>query len=363
MIDAPVERSALPCFDPPRWLRNPHVQTALAGFLPVSRVEGLQAHWFELTDGDRLRLVWARAPVAGAVAELPARPLVLLIHGLGGTARSRYLQGVIRRLWQRGIDAVLLECRGASDEPNRLSRAYHAAAWDDLDEVISAVRAWYPQRPLLAVGYSLGGSILLNWLALRPAQALSGAVAVSVPFELDACAGVMERGVGRIYQWHLLRRVRQLAVEKFRHRDDGPLPVAAIARLRSIRGFDEALTAPLHGFASAADYYQRASCRPRLCAIGQPTWIVHAADDPLIPAASIPTPQELSPSVGLLCQRHGGHVGFVGNRGEDRRWQHWLDEAVVHLLAGLLRGEAPGADGPTARHLPQCVTLPRVSIS
>jgi uncharacterized protein len=336
-------RGAVVPFDPPRWLRNPHLQTALAGFLPVRRVDGVQARWFELADGDRLRLVWAPAPVAGSPS---AQPLVLLIHGLGGTARSRYLQGVICRLRQRGIDAVVLECRGASDEPNRLARAYHAAAWDDLDEVIAALRASHPQRPLLAVGYSLGGSILLNWLALRPAQSLLGAVAVSVPFELEACAGVMERGVGRIYQWHLLRRVRQLAVAKFRHRGDGPLPAAAIARLRSIRGFDEALTAPLHGFASAADYYAQASCRPRLQAIRQPTWIVHAADDPLVPASSIPTPRELPPAVGLLCQRHGGHVAFVGGRNADWHRRHWLDETVVRLLVGLLRGDAPAACAP-----------------
>lgn len=324
------QRSPIAPLDPPRWLRNRHLQTVLAGVTPSVSLPRQRAEWLELPDGDRLRLVWAPAAQQIDCIGIAQRPLVLLIHGLGGTARSRYMCGAALAAHAIGLDAVMLECRGASDEPNRLARAYHAAAWDDLETVVMALRARYPLRPLFAVGYSLGASILLNWLALRSVDALAGAVAVSVPFELDACVRQLDRWPGTVYQQALLRRIREQAITRFRHRDDAPLPIDAIARLRSIRDFDEALTAPLHGFSSAADYYHRASCRPRLAAIQCPTDIIHALDDPLIPPSSVPSGSELAPAVRLLAQRCGGHVGFF----ETLRppGHHWLDRAVAACL-------------------------------
>jgi len=324
------QRSPIAPFVPPRWLRNRHLQTVLAGVMPPGMVSESRAEWLELPEGDRLRLVWAPAARWSDRADAADRPLVLLIHGLGGTAQSRYMCGAAMAAHAIGIDAVMLECRGASDQPNRLARAYHAAAWDDLETVAKTLRQRYPLRPLFAVGYSLGGSILLNWLAMRPVDVLVGAVVVSVPFDLEACVRQLDRWPGAVYQKSLLRRVREQAINRFRHRDDAPLSIKAIARIRSIREFDETLTAPLHGFSDAADYYQRASCRQRLGAIRCPTDIIHALDDPLIPASSVPLDHELSPALRMLAQRSGGHVGFFDAL--TPRGHHWLDRAVVACL-------------------------------
>ncbi len=319
-------------FQPAWWLPGRHAQTIYPSLFRQPPEPPLTPETFTLRDGDWLRLAWGP----------PGEGLAVIGHGLGGHTGSAYVRGVVAELARRGIGSVIMQSRGAGDEPNRHRRSYHAAAWDDLEEVVTALAQRNPQQPLAVVGFSLSGSMLLNWLAERGDAPVARAVAVSVPFELDRCADALEQGFARVYQAYLLRRLRVMAARKFAERSDAPVPAERIRRIRRLREFDDLLTAPLHGFRDSADYYQRASCRQRLGAIRQSTTILHAVDDPFVPETTIPESAELGPGVTLELQPSGGHVGFVTGRTPSRP-DYWLDTRIADVLEPALRtAPSPG---------------------
>ena len=312
-------------FRPAWWLPGPHAQTIFPALLRRPPEVPLTPEALELPDGDALELMWGP----------PGGGLVVIGHGLGGNAGSPYVRGLVRALAARGLGSVVMVSRGAGAAPNRLRRSYHAAAWDDLEAVVEALAGRDPQRPLAVCGFSLSGSMLLNWLGERPDAPVHHAVAVSVPFDLAASATALEQGFARVYQAHLLRRLRRMTLRKFAARDDSPVPLARIRGIRGLREFDELLTAPLHGFRDSADYYRRASCRQRLGAIRRPTTIIHAADDPFVPAESIPAPEELGDGAALELAGSGGHVGFVSGHIPGRPC-YWLEARIADVLAAAL---------------------------
>jgi predicted alpha/beta-fold hydrolase len=183
----------------------------------------------------------------------------------------------------------------------------------------------------------MGGNVLLKWLGERGTAApLAGAAAVSVPFELGAAADRLARGVSRVYQRHLVSRLQRRMRDKLaRHRM--PFDLAALSRADTFRRYDETVTAPLHGFRDAADYYARASCRQYLHAIDVTTLILHARDDPFLPARAIPSPAECGRGVTLEVHARGGHLGFVSDPlpGLTRPW---LETRVADFLAATTRG-------------------------
>nr|WP_255773129.1 hydrolase [Halorhodospira sp. 9622] len=311
-----------PAFQPAWWLPGRHAQTVFPALLRSPPRIPLTSETFELPDGDFLELAWGP----------PGQGLAIIGHGLGGSSDSAYVRGLVAELARRGIGSVVLQSRGAGRRPNRHRRSYHAAAWDDLEAVVAGLVERRPGQPLAVVGFSLSGSMLLNWLAERGDCPVALAVAVSVPFELDRCADALEQGFARVYQAYLLRRLRAMAAAKFAARSDAPVPVERIRRIRRLREFDDLLTAPLHGFRDSADYYRRAGCRQRLGAIRQPTRILHAADDPFVPSETIPQADELGPGVSMELQRHGGHVGFV----HGTRPGYWLDGRIAGLIETAL---------------------------
>ncbi len=315
-------------FRPPRWLRNPHAQTLRASVLRRAPRPPLWRQRFTLPDGDFVDLDW--------LPPRPGRALVIVLHGLEGSSRSPYAAGLLARLHGAGLNAVLMHFRGCSGVPNRRPRSYHAGDTGDLAALVAHLRRVAPQRPLLAVGYSLGGNALLRWLGeTGPANPLRAAAAVSVPYRLADAARRLQRGLSRLYQAHLLRRLkaglrRRAAVL------DLPVDVAAALRARDFFEFDDRVTAPLHGFAGVADYYRRASCRDVLRHIAVPTLLLHALDDPFLFPDTMPGADELAAPVRLEWSPHGGHVGFYA-RQRGARW--WL-EAL--LLNWLLTAEAGG---------------------
>jgi hypothetical protein len=229
---------------------------------------------------------------------------------------------------------VLLHFRGCSGEPNRLPRSYHSGETGDLRAVIAMLRRREPAVPLAAVGYSLGGNALLKWLGESGSRDLACAVAVSVPFDLARAADRLERGLSRLYQWWFLRSLRASVLGKVRL---GRLPatLSAVGELRTLRAFDDAVTAPLHGFTDAADYYGRSSSRQYLGGIAVPTLVLHARDDPFLSADAIPEPSELSACTRLELSAHGGHVGFVAGL---LPWhaRYWLEERIPAFLRAHL---------------------------
>lgn len=269
---------------------------------------------------------------------------MLLLHGLEGSSQSAYLQGQIRALQATGVQSVVMHFRGCSGEPNRLPRTYHSGETEDLDRVVRWLRRHWPERPRGVVGYSLGGNVLLKWLGERGYDApVSAAVAVSVPMELAACAERMERGFSRIYLWRLVGSLRRKVLEKYA-RSPTPLDLDRVRHARGFREFDNLVTAPLHGFSSADDYYRRCSSRGFLAGIRRPTLIVHALDDPFMTPSVLPDASSLPRHVTLELSPHGGHVGFVEGAGPlGLRPDYWLERRVPAFIIHQLSGRAPRA--------------------
>ncbi|MBD1549958.1 hydrolase [Pseudomonas sp. C2L11] len=319
-------------FQPARGLANPHLQT-LWGPLwrklpPLAR----QRERLWLADGDFLDVDWHGPHTPGA-------PLVLVLHGLTGSSNSPYVAGLQRALGLVGWASVAVNWRGCSGEPNLLARSYHSGASDDLAEVIALLAAKRPTAPLYAVGYSLGGNILLKYLGETAERCpLQGAVAVSVPFRLDQCADRIGLGFSRIYQRHFMREMVAYVKQKQKRltqqgRNEHSAKLQALGSLAGIRDFwqfDGAVTAPLHGFTSAEDYYRRASSRYYLGSITRPTLMIQAEDDPFVFRHSLPAAGELPTCVAFERHAQGGHVGFV--EGSLCRPGYYLERRIPQWL-------------------------------
>lgn len=300
-------------FKPATGLGNPHLQT-LWGPLwrkTVHLQRRRERMWLE--DGDFLDMDWHGPDEADV-------PLVLVLHGLTGSSNSPYVAGLQQAMAKQGWASVALNWRGCSGEPNLLSRSYHSGASEDLAAVIAHLRAARPLAPLYAVGYSLGGNILLKHLGESGLNSnLQGAVAVSVPFRLDECADRIGQGFSKVYQRHFMREMVGYIKDKqrrFQHEglSEGLAELAALGSLENMRtfwDFDGRVTAPLNGFLDAQDYYRRASSRYFLGEIRTPTLLIQALDDPFVFKHSLPEASELSISTKFDLQSRGGHVGFV----------------------------------------------------
>ena len=308
-------------FRPAFGLGGAHRQTLAAALLPAPRPP-LARERFELPDGDFVDLDWHR----------DARgPAVLVLHGLEGDSRSAYARRLLAALARCGRRAGVLHARGRSGEPNRLARSYTAGDTDDLACVLARLQQRDGRAPDV-VGYSLGANRLLKHLGEAAGRAgIRRAVAVSPPFELGRAADRLDRGLSRLYQWHLLRSLRAgYRVKLAQHPQALPLGADDLDALKTFRSFDDRVTAPLHGYAGVEDYYGRCNCRPFLKDIAVPTLIVHALDDPFLYADAIPTPAELAPAVRLELAAHGGHVGFL--QGLSWPAQDWLARRIATSL-------------------------------
>lgn len=329
-----------PCFRPALGLGNPHLQT-LWGPLwrklpPLERQR--ERLWLE--DGDFLDLDW-HGP------HQPHAPVVLVLHGLTGSSNSPYVAGLQRQLGALGCASVAVNWRGCSGEPNLLPRSYHSGASDDLGLVLEHLGRARPLAPLYAVGYSLGGNILLKHLGeTGSASPLQAAVAVSVPFRLDQCADRIALGFSKVYQAHFMRAMLAYLRDKqrrFEH-DGQHAGLATLADLGPLQGiktfwdFDGRITAPLHGFTDAEEYYRRSSSRYYLGEITKPTLIIQAQDDPFVFAHSLPTADEMSSTIEFELQARGGHVGFVDGSLKqpgyylERRIPQWLKQQMEGLM-------------------------------
>ena len=289
-------------FKPAWWLPGPHAQTLWPYLLRRLPNVARRRERLELPDGDFLDLDWTGDGNG---------PLAVVLHGLEGSSRSHYAAGIMHALRLHGWRSVLLHFRGCSGTPNRLARGYHAGETGDLDYVVRLLRQREPLTPLAVVGYSLGGNVLLKWLGEQGAQApIIGAVAVSVPFTLANAAVRLNRGVSRLYQWSLLHRLRASLRQKW-HGMGRVDDAAMLDSLHSLHEFDDRVTAPLHGFAGADDYYAQSSSRGFLHRIRIPTLILQSRDDPFMTPDGLPSPQELSACIDFELLDSGGHVGFV----------------------------------------------------
>lgn len=287
-------------------------------------------------DGDFLDLHRIDAP-AGV-------PRLLILHGLEGTFRSHYAAGLLHEAARRGWAADLLIFRSCGDEPNRALRLYHSGETEDLDFVVRRLIADDPARPLLIAGVSLGGNVLLKWLGEQGDDAppqLRSAAAVSVPFDLARGSRHLDRGFSRFYQSHFLRSLRRKALEKGTRYPD-VIRSDMVLRARTLYEFDDLVTAPVHGFRNADDYYTRSSSLAYLARIRTPALLLSARDDPFLPREVLDEVREVArtnTSLHLEFVDRGGHVGFISG---SLPWKpfYYAEWRVAEFLADSLTNSA-----------------------
>jgi uncharacterized protein len=320
-------------FNPPWWLRGPHIQT-LAGKLLRPRAQPkLRRKTLELEDGDFLTLDWGEAPE-------PDSPVCIILHGLEGSARRPYALLLHHALRERGIQPVGLNFRSCSGEPNRTARFYHSGETGDLQHVTDHIRSVCADRKVAAAGFSLGGNVLLKRLgelAESGPSVYSAAVAISVPFDLSAGTRAIESGwIGRnVYTRYFVRSLLAKARQKEEILREAGLDLDKLLQVKSLREFDDAATAPLHGFTGAEDYYSRSSSNSFLARIRVPTLLLQALDDPFLPVEALPT-EAIGGNASLHTSftRRGGHVGFVGSGSGRSRF--WAEAEAARFLAETL---------------------------
>ena len=299
----------------PWWLPGGHLQTLYAALAPAPRVAWRRERW-ETPDGDFIDL--DQAGERG--------PLLALFHGLEGSSASHYARGIAARAAARGWRCVVPHFRGCSGVPNRLPRAYHSG---DSDEVGFILQKLLERSEILhAIGVSLGGNALLKWLGEQgdaAARVLRRAAAVSAPIDLAATGHALDRGFNKqLYTRFFLATLKPKALEKLA-RFPGYVPEGRVRAASTLREFDDAVTAPLHGFRGADDYWARASCAPWLERVRVPTLLLNARNDPFLPAPALERVPRGHSHLVLEFPRGGGHAGFPGRDG-------WLARRVLEFL-------------------------------
>ena len=322
-------------FVPARWLPNGHFQTIWAS--KIGRGRGIQfgIERYIFSDSDETNLAWFphHLSLTSLSEQAIDTPIVVVLHGLEGSAESNYIRGLMQQISALGWQAVVLHFRGCHNGPNKLDRGYHSGDTNDLREFMMTVKTQAPNAPIYAVGYSMGGNVLLKYLGEYANDArIDAAVAVSVPFKLDHAATRLTQGFSKTLSTRVALQLKQKFFEKFADKTC-PLDKASIAAVKTIWAWDDVVTAPLHGFNDAADYYARSSCYPLLSSITTPTLLLHAEDDPLVPPTAIPGTNDQSKLIEMECYARGGHVAFVAGRNPVQP-DYWLDRRIAAFLCG-----------------------------
>lgn len=305
----------------PWWLAGQHLQTIVpAAFMQLPDVPYTRQH-LATPDGDLIAVDHIKGN--------PDAPLVILFHGLEGSAQSHYARRIMAAIHNKGWSGAVVHFRGCAGEPNRLARSYHSGDSSEIDWLLKRFRDTHI-GPLYAVGVSLGGNVLLKWLGEQGAQALhliDKAAAISAPLDLPATGKVLGQGCNRFYSWLFLRTLKPKALEKIKHHQL-TLEAASIAAASSLWEYDQHFTAPLHGFRGADDYWHRANCRPHLLQIQVPSLLINARNDPFLPEAYLPTQDELAECITCEFPPHGGHVGFASAH----QTEDWLPSRLLCFM-------------------------------
>ena len=314
------------------WLPEGHSQTLWRKFAGSPAVNHARER-VELSDGDFIDIDWLTAEER---AKNSAQPLVFILHGLCGSSSSSYVLSLQTLLIENGFNSVVMNFRGCSGELNRKAQAYHSGVSHDLEEVLRNVISQHKPEAVSLVGYSLGANVLLKWLGEHHDYSkVDKAVAVSTPFTLGLCSREMLSGLSRIYDRYFTRRLLSDYLHKrkeFELQDKGPeleelLGLGDVSRVSNIWEFDDQITAPLHGFESANDYYKRCSSIKFLPEISASTLLIQSYDDPLVPPVALPEAGMVSESTVMELSPKGGHVGFVSAQNSN-----WLEHRILKFL-------------------------------
>lgn len=326
------ERIVASEFKPAWWLKNCHAQTIYSS-LPLSRAPkpALRSENIELPDGDITVVDWmADGPEPGSGA-----PILIILHGLEGSSNSTYARMLLQAAGLHGWRAAVLHFRDCGDYRNRLPRRYHAGETGDIRFFLESLRSGGHDGPMVATGFSLGGNVLLKYLGENGVSTpLDAAVAVSVPLDLHDSAEALSKGFSKLYQRYLIKKMKKAVRRKFDQYTaafDWHRTMAA----QTFAEFDDAVTAPLHGFTGKDEYYDRCSSIGFLGDIGIPTLIINSLDDPFMTPASVPAEERLPDCVSLEVSAQGGHIGFIDG-GPPWRPSYYLPRRIIEFLDNRL---------------------------
>jgi predicted alpha/beta-fold hydrolase len=298
----------------PPYLFNGHLQTIVPAIF--RKVEGVRFRRERIStpDNDFLDLDWSRQGFAN---------LAILSHGLEGDSHRPYIKGMVRMLNAHKWDALAWNYRGCSGEMNRQPRFYHSGATDDLDTVIQYALNCDCYETVALIGFSLGGNLTLKYLGEKGKdvhQSVRKAAVFSVPLCLSTSSDTIAKPGNFIYSRRFLKSLHRKVQSKSVLLPDHDL-LKARHNIRSIRDFDDLITAPLHGFDNAAAYYAACSAKSFLKEIAIPTLIVNAKNDPFLSEECLrPELAEGLEHVYLETPREGGHCGFAGRRLNGPTW-------------------------------------------
>jgi uncharacterized protein len=326
---------------PAWWLPGPHTMTLWGKFFRATADLPVHEEQWKTPDDDEVTLV-----------RLPARPdapRLLVLHGLEGSAESHYARGMLTEAHRRGWGADVLVFRTCDGRLNRVRRTYHSGETTDLDLVVRRIVEEFPGTPIGVAGVSLGGNVLLKWLGepgARIPDTVRVAAAISTPYDLARSSDWISQGFIRLYERSFLRSLKKKAIAKLVDFPD----IGSAARVRAsqtLRQFDDAFTAPAHGFRDAADYYERSSSIRSLSSIRIPTLLLNARDDPFYPPEVLDDVARIAAGNAYLTldfHARGGHVGFVEGRFPHRP-RYYIDRRLGEFFnAHLIRD-------PGGRHM------------
>ena len=307
----------------PSWLPGGQAQTLWPLLIKPQPITLRRERW-DTPDGDFIDVDHLDGPADA--------PLLVLFHGLEGSARSHYAISTAHACQKAGWRLALPHFRGCSGELNRRPRAYHSGDSEEIDWILRRLHMRNNERCLHAAGVSLGANALLKWAGEQGASAaelITGIAAFCPPLDLAACGHHLASGFNRLYTQHFLNTLKERSAARLRL-FLGLFDAVLMQKAGNLYQFDDAVTAPIHGFAGADDYWQRSSAKPWLKTIAIPTLVVNPKNDPFLPASHLPTAAEVSPSVRLEQPATGGHVGFVSGNFPGNL--DWLPQRLLHFF-------------------------------
>jgi predicted alpha/beta-fold hydrolase len=317
-------------FVPHERLRNGHAMTLWAWVRPrqFPSLPAPESRLFDVAADARVlaKCHWQRARTNA--------PTIVVLHGLEGSSEAHYMRGVADKAWARGFNVLRLNQRNCGGTEHLCATLYHSGLSADVDVVMRTLAA-EGHSAIVVAGYSLGGNLALKLAGEHGAAAppwLRAVAAVSPVMDLPRCVTALEKPSNVIYQWNFVRNLKARMRRKAAA-FPGKFSIEPLARIRTVRDFDEAYTAPFFGFRDAADYYYRAASLRVVDRISVPALVISAGDDPFVPADSF-RDQALTgnSSINVRMTPHGGHCAFVAERNgmHDGYWAEW---AVVGFLA------------------------------
>ncbi|CAN7493185.1 alpha/beta fold hydrolase [Trinickia sp. LjRoot230] len=320
---------------PPPWLPTSHAQTIIpALFARRPAVDYRRERW-STPDGDFIELDWLAYATQSSSAPPADAPLLVVFHGLEGNSDSHYARVLMATACAFGWHGVVPHFRSCSGPLNLAPRFYHLADSDEVDWILRRLHEVH-KGPIVAVGVSLGGNVLLRWLGQRGSDAtfIAAAAAISTPLDVHAGGRALSQGFALVYTMNFLKTLKKKALLKL-EQYPGLFDRDTMLASRTMYDYDNVVTAPLHGFRNTEDYWTRATTRPLLPNIAVPTLVLNARNDPFLPSTALPTRAEVSAVVELDQPEAGGHVGFMTGPFPGRI--NWLPRRVFSFLEPFAR--------------------------